>query len=120
MIESSNMTRALRKFHEHPNALEHTGTNSHAIRKTLHREEYVELTKALYSGDRAAIARELADVVYVCFGTAYAYGIDLDAAFHEVARANMQKMETGIRRADGKIQKPPGFIPPDMTNALKP
>lgn len=44
--------------------------------------------------------------------------IDLDAAFAEVHRAAMDKMRAGLRRADGKILKPPGFVPPDMTGAL--
>ena len=30
----------------------------------------------------------------------------------------MDKMRAGIRRADGKIMKPPGFDPPDMAGAL--
>lgn len=119
MVESSFMTRALRDFHEHPNALIATGTNSHAIRQTLHEEEHEELMEAIDEGDRAHIARELADVVYICFGTAYAWGIDLDQAFAEVARANWDKMTAGLRRADGKILKPPGFVEPSMTRALE-
>lgn len=31
----------------------------------------------------------------------------------------MDKMRAGLRRADGKIAKPPGFVPPDMTEAIR-
>lgn len=39
----------------------------------------------------------------------------------EVTRSNLAKIVDGkvLRRADGKIQKPPGFQPPDIAGALK-
>lgn len=121
--------RALAEFHEHPNALAET-TNTQALRRTLHQEEHKELIEALEiagsplapgGSDRIAlgqVARELADVVYVAYGTAWAFGIDLDAALAEIHRAAMVKMDAGLRREDGKILKPPGFVPPDMTAAI--
>jgi hypothetical protein len=79
--------------------------------------------EAIASEDRAAIAclgarpgDELADVVYLAYGTAHAYAIDLDVALAEVHRANLQKAN-GPRRADGKAMKPEGFVPPDMSGA---
>lgn len=92
-----------------------------SVRLVLHREEHEELVEALESGDRAAIARELADNEYVNYGTARVYGIDLDAAVAEVHRANMSKLGADgrpIQREDGKILKGPNFRPPDMTAAL--
>jgi len=77
--------------------------------------------EALREGDRAHIARELADVVYIAYGTAHAFAIDLDAAVTEVHRAAMSKLVgpgLPIVREDGKVLKPPGFAPPDMTEAL--
>jgi predicted HAD superfamily Cof-like phosphohydrolase len=65
------------------------------------------------------LAREMADLCYVVFGTAWVCNIDLDAAFKEVHRANMSKMDAGLRREDGKIIKPPGFVSPDMRKAVK-
>lgn len=59
----------------------------------------------------------MSDVIYVTYGSAWAFGIDLDAALREIHRAAMDKMNAGVRRADGKILKPPGFVPPDMTEA---
>lgn len=105
-------------FHTHPNADERT--NSRELRATLHREEHKELQDELEDPEqnRARIARELADVVYVAYGTALVYDIDLDEALSEVHIAAMRKLDAGVRRADGKIIKPPGFVPPDMTKAV--
>lgn len=113
----------LAEFHEHPNALPET-TNTQRLRRTLHEEEHRELIHELDEAnegraDLHQIARELADVVYVAYGSAWAFGIDLDAALAEVHRAAMDKMHAGLRREDGKILKPPGFRPPDMTEAVR-
>lgn len=123
--------RCLAEFHA---AVDHPDTNSLWLRPTLHDEEHRELIEALqdlcdtlnqsaWSDDSTrvaakAVARELADVLYIAYGTAHVAGIDLDAAFEEVHRANMHKARAGIRRADGKIVKPPDFEPPDMTRAV--
>lgn len=119
----SRAARALARFHRHPNALGE-GTNTQALRLTLHEEEHVELMWELQEaqrgrGDIAKIARELADVVYVAYGTAWAFGIDLDLALEEIHAAAMRKMDAGHRRADGKITKPPGFVAPDMAAATQ-
>lgn len=113
----------LAEFHAHPNSLGE-GTNTQALRRTLHEEEHAELMFELNAaagnrGDLKQVAREIADVLYVTYGTAWAFGIDADAAFREVHRAAMDKMRAGLRRADGKIAKPPGFVPPDMSEAVR-
>lgn len=112
----------LREFHAEA---DHPDTNALWLRPTLHREEHDELMDALEAFgtggaevDRMEVARELADVVYVAYGTALLAGIDLDAALREVHRANMQKVREGVRRSDGKILKGPNFKPPDMTRAV--
>lgn len=115
MTGALDLTGMLAEFHQ---AVSHPDTDALWLRGTLHQEEHQELQEALAAGDRHAIARELADVVYVAFGTAYVYGIDLGAALREVHRANMTKAVAGQRRGDGKVLKPPGFRPPDMTEAV--
>lgn len=112
----TRLASMLAEFHSHQNAT--PPTNDAALRPTLHEEEHRELIEALAEGDVAHIARELADVVYVAYGTAWVYGIDLDAALAEIHRAAMDKMRAGLRRDDGKIMKPPGFVPPDMSRAV--
>lgn len=119
-LRRTDTARMLTEFHEHPNAAGDTG--SRRLRFALHREEHQELEAELALGasaDPARVARELADVVYVAYGTAWAYGIDLDAALAEVHRAAMHKLRANLKRPDGKILKPPGFIPPDMTEAIR-
>ncbi|MEQ4204032.1 MazG nucleotide pyrophosphohydrolase domain-containing protein [Actinopolymorpha sp. B17G11] len=86
------------------------------LRKRLLAEEVRELDEAVASGDLAAILHELADVVYVAYGTALTYGLDLDAAVAEVHGANMTKLGDDGRPVvrDGKVAKPPGFRPPNI------
>lgn len=59
----------------------------------------------------------LMDAIFTC---AYLYGIPLDAVFAEVHRSNMAKCVDGVvlRRADGKVRKPPGWTPPDIRAVL--
>lgn len=150
------------------------GHGGAALRVKLHDEEHSELVEELTElgplgfrsprsdgdVDRAKLARELADVVYLAFGTAHAFGIDLDVALAEIHRAAMSKLDpdcdmchgegtreeqvgeqdrlsgawdtrtmpcngcngTGkgerVVREDGKILKPAGFVPPDMSEAV--
>ncbi|MEM7332214.1 MAG: MazG nucleotide pyrophosphohydrolase domain-containing protein [Chloroflexota bacterium] len=66
----------------------------------------------------ASLAHELADLLYVVYGTFSACGIDADAVFAEIHRANMTKMD-GPRREDGKLLKPPGWQPADVASLIK-
>lgn len=70
----------------------------------------------------AALAKEIADVVYVAIGTALSCGIPLDKVWAEVHASNMAKVDpsTGMvpRRDDGKILKPKGWQKPDIERVL--
>jgi predicted HAD superfamily Cof-like phosphohydrolase len=81
-----------------------------ALRMRLIEEESDELRQALEQQDLVAIAKELADLLYVVYGTAVSCGIDLEPVFREVHRSNMSKVN-GHRRADGKWVKPPDYSP---------
>ena len=59
----------------------------------------------------------LADLLYVIFGSAVAWGIDLEPFFNEVHRANMAKL-SGPKREDGKQLKPEGWQPPAIQEEL--
>ena len=61
----------------------------------------------------AAAAHELADLLYVAYGTFVALGVDADAAYAEVHAANMRKAGAP-RRADGKQLRPPDWRPADL------
>ena len=53
------------------------------------------------SAELTDLIHELTDLLYVTYGAITACGVDPDAVFAEVHRANMQKAN-GPRRADGK------------------
>lgn len=91
------------------------------LRQSLHSEELRELHRAMVANDLVEVADALADLVYVLYGTALHYGIDLDAVAREVHRSNMTKLgPTGepIRRYDGKVLKPDTFEPPRIAGIL--
>lgn len=81
-----------------------------ALRMRLIQEECDELREALAQRDVEAVAKELADVLYVVYGTAVSCGIDMTPVFQEVHRSNMSKVG-GHKRADGKWLKPPDYSP---------
>jgi predicted HAD superfamily Cof-like phosphohydrolase len=84
-------------------------------------EETREVAEAVEAGDLQGIAQELADVVYVAYGTALAYGIPLDAVLAEVHRANMSKLDTDgkpLLREDGKVLKSELYRAPDVAAVL--
>lgn len=91
------------------------------LRQAILDEEVEELRRAVTEADVVGIADALADIVYVVCGTAHCYGIDLDAAFEEVHRSNMTKLDPEgqpIYRYDGKVLKGPQYEPPDLARAL--
>ncbi|MFE2379376.1 hypothetical protein [Streptomyces sp. NPDC059398] len=111
---------------ERPEVAEH--------RRTLLTEEAREaaealtvLAKTLENGEDPvvayrAVAKELADVLYVTYGAADALGIDLPAVFVEVHRSNMSKRDADgrvDRRADGKVLKGPCYRPPALDGIVE-
>ena len=84
------------------------------VRNRLIAEEVRELVDATVAGDLVGIADALADIVYVAYGTAYTYGIDLNAVLAEVHRSNMTK-EPG---PTGKAVKGKRYEPPNIATAL--
>jgi len=91
-------------------------TPERTIRRELLAEEYHEYLVAEVDEDRVAIADALADMAYVIYGTAYTYGIPLDAVLAEVHRSNMTKdfsTEPGK-----KIRKGANYSPPDIAAVL--
>ena len=91
------------------------------LRRSLISEEHAEVVEAfarLESGERgerdlAHLVHEMADLLYVTYGSLLACGVEPDGVFRELHRANMHKI-SGPRREDGKQMKPPGWEPADM------
>lgn len=87
------------------------------LRRDLIWEEYSEFNKDAQAGHMGGIAKELADLLYVVYGTAAEYGIDMDRVFAAVHKSNMSKLDRDgnpIRREDGKILKGPDYMPADF------
>lgn len=64
-------------------------------------------------------ADALADLLYVVYGAAVAWGIKIDPVFGAVHNANMDKFAPGsYARPDGKWMKPSGWEPPDIPGVL--
>ena len=87
------------------------------LRVRLIQEEFDELKEAMAAGNLAAVAKELADLLYVTYGTAVSYGIDMEPVFREVHRSNLSKIG-GYKRADGKWVKPPTYSPADIESIV--
>lgn len=88
-----------------------------ALRIHLMEEELREVITAMAFEDLTAVAKELADLLYVVYGAAVSYGLDMEPIFAEVHRSNLTKIpEDGIilRREDGKIMKPDTYTPADL------
>lgn len=87
------------------------------LRKRLIQEEFDELQEAMQEKDLPSIAKELADLLYVVYGTAVSLGIDMEPVFQEVHRSNMSKVG-GHKREDGKWVKPPTYSPAQLDDLL--
>ena len=102
-----------------------------ALRKRLISEEARELFEAMTNDDLVAVAHELADLLYVVYGTAISYGIDMQPVSDEVHRANMTKFgtpgeyantceETGksLKDQDCKTLKPATYKKPNIAEIV--
>ncbi len=88
------------------------------LRKRLIQEEFDELQEAMQEKDLPSIAKELADLLYVVYGTAVSLGIDMEPVFQEVHRSNMSKVG-GHKREDGKWVKPATYSPASLDKILE-
>jgi len=147
---------AVREFHKtfDPESLAEApqmpSLESAQLRVRLMIEELDEVGAAMrlyYEGKQNAgdalveVAQELADLLYVTYGTAITMGIELDPILQAVHEANMSKVWTTqeieehvfepnskivghtdgrwiVYRPDGKILKPPSYTKPDIADAL--
>lgn len=112
----------VREFHERSGHV--PGDNGFELRLSLLEEEGIEAADALCEwyyadGSQKDVAKELADLVYVVYGTADYLGIDLDKVLEAVHVSNMTKFdpETGkpFYREDGKVIKGPYYKPADLS-----
>lgn len=88
------------------------------LRARLIQEEFDELKESMANSNLSSVAKELADLLYVVYGTAVSYGIDMEPVFREVHRSNLSKVG-GHKRADGKWVKPATYSPASLEPILK-
>lgn len=77
-------------------------------------EEINELADGFWNDDIIEIADALGDAVYVLYGTAIEFGIDLERVIAEIHASNMSKDLNGL----GKPIKGPGFFEPNLVKVL--
>lgn len=58
------------------------------------------------------------DLMYVTLGTLVSMGLPDDPFMTEVCDNNLTKVKPTVRIVNGKIQKPPGYQPPDLGKVL--
>ncbi len=93
------------------------------LRVTLMKDELDEVIKAMDNEPIENIAKELADLLYVTYGTIIAYGLQnlMDDIFSEVHKSNMSKVGNDgkpIYREDGKVLKGPNYKEPNIKKLL--
>lgn len=127
----------LKEFHETfaPDQREDDMYEKIQRRLNLISEEYDEVVEALnflervelgYTSyqikeARTEVAAELADLLYVVYGTAEELGINLEAVFNAIHKANMAKVwdDGTVHRNDyGKVIKPPNHKKADIGKVL--
>lgn len=117
------------------------------LRRDLITEEAHEFAHAVRTDDFVEAVDALADLVYVAYGAALTFGVDLDEVLAEVHRSNMTKRwtkdqlddgwERGMAtyecdwtappdtpryvafREDGKVLKPPTWEAPDIAGMVE-
>jgi predicted HAD superfamily Cof-like phosphohydrolase len=89
------------------------------LRIRLVREETGEFEKAANEGNLVKVADALADIMYVTYGTAVSYGIDLEPIFREVHESNMSKGDPEVLVLNGKVLKAKNYRPPDLQPILE-
>jgi len=86
-------------------------------------EEGDELDDAIAARDQVETLDALIDILVVTIGAIHSAGFDAEGAWKEVMATNFAKIdkETGKvrKREDGKVLKPMGWTPPNLTPFLR-
>lgn len=98
-----------------------TQANANLYLKLIH-EEYHELLAAIADRDTVEELDACMDMIWVILGYCHMNGWNVDAAWAEVARSNLAKIDptTGKvrKREDGKVLKPEGWTPPQLSKFI--
>jgi len=107
--------------HQLLKAIEAKNTNVTLLRSHLMIEELAEVLASIAEGDMVSCLHELADLRYVCDGTAICFGLDnkLERAVSEVHKANLSKLDGAgkpIISAAGRVVKSENFVAVDVNH----
>ena len=95
----------------------------YAMYVNLINEEHQELLEATLSDDRVEQLDALIDILVVTVGAIHSGGFAAEGAWKEVMSTNFAKIDknTGLvrKREDGKVLKPVGWTPPNLTPFVK-
>ena len=93
--------------------------NQYLMYLSLIDEETAELHQAVLANDSVEQLDALIDILVVTIGAIHSAGYDAEGAWKEVMQTNFAKIdkETGKvrKREDGKVLKPLGWVPPNLT-----
>jgi len=84
-------------------------------------EEAGELAEAIAAHDQVETLDALIDILVVTIGAIHSMGSDAEGAWKEVMSTNFAKIgEDGKvrKREDGKVLKPVGWVPPNLTKFI--
>ena len=88
---------------------------------SLIEEEAGELAEAIAAHDQVETFDALIDILVVTIGAIHSMGSDAEGAWKEVMSTNFAKIgEDGKvrKREDGKVLKPVGWVPPNLTKFI--
>ena len=91
------------------------------LRYHLMSEELHELFDAWAEEKLDKCADALGDLLYVVFGTAIEFGLDMEPIVDEIHRSNLSKLganDKPIYAANGKVLKGPNYKPPNIEAVL--
>ena len=90
---------------------------------SLIEEEAEELAQAVTNRDRVETLDALIDIMVVTIGAIHSLGVDAEGAWREVRDSNLAKIDSNtgkvIKREDGKVLKPVGWLPPNLSKYVK-
>lgn len=101
----------------------HYNSDQFELYHNLIAEEFAELNAAVVQGDKDEQLDALIDILVVTVGAIHSMGADGEGAWNEVMRTNFAKIDsvTGKvrKREDGKVLKPEGWTPPNLSKFIK-
>ena len=104
-------------------SVNHYNSDQFELYHNLISEEFAELNAAVAQGDKDEQLDALIDILVVTIGAIHSMGADGEGAWNEVMRTNFAKIDpvTGKvrKREDGKVLKPEGWTPPNLSKFIK-